>query len=80
MKNVTDIILILLVVLFIGCAQTKQARKVETSGFLGDYSMLAEGKEGEALLIYLNPNAKWASYDKVLFLNLQLSGEEKIQS
>jgi len=29
--------------------------------------MLQEGKAGEALLLYLNPNADWASYDKILF-------------
>ncbi len=67
MKNIMGIILITLMVFFVGCAQTKQARKVETSGFLGDYSMLQKGKKGEALLIYLNPNADWASYDKMLF-------------
>jgi len=56
-----------LIALFVGCAQTKPVRKAEISGFLGDYSMLQKGKEGEALLLYLNPNADWASYDKVLF-------------
>jgi hypothetical protein len=49
-----------------GCAATQQARDVETSGFLGnDYAMLREGEEGEALLVYRNPNADWAAYDNV---------------
>jgi len=72
MRGFNVIAFMLLIVLFTGCAQTKQTRKVETSGFLGDYSMLQEGKEGEALLLYLNPNADWASYDKVLFESVSI--------
>ncbi|MEW6742113.1 MAG: DUF3313 domain-containing protein [Planctomycetota bacterium] len=49
-----------------GCAATHQARSVETSGFLKDYSILHEGESGEALLIYKNPNADLSRYDKVL--------------
>ncbi len=49
-----------------GCARTQQARRVETSGFLKDYSRLHEGKEGEALLLYINPDADFSAYDKVL--------------
>ena len=48
-----------------GCATTRQARRVETSGFLKDYSMLEEGKSGEALLVYRNPEADVSAYDKV---------------
>jgi hypothetical protein len=49
-----------------GCAATKQARKTETSGFLGDYSDLREGKDGQALLVYVDESADWKQYDKVL--------------
>jgi len=49
-----------------GCASTKQARSVEASGFLGDYSQLAPGDEDEALQLYINPSAAWASYDKII--------------
>ena len=67
MKNIRGIILILMMVLFVGCAQTYQARKVgETSGFLGDYSMLQEGEKGEALERYINPDADFTAYDKVI--------------
>ncbi len=67
MKNVMGIILILMMVLFVGCAQTYQAHKVgETSGFLGDYSMLQEGEKGEALERYINPDADFTVYDKVI--------------
>ena len=48
-----------------GCAQTEQAREVETSGFLRDYSILQPGKEGEALLVYKNPQADFSMYQAV---------------
>ncbi|MGH7251434.1 MAG: DUF3313 domain-containing protein [Nitrospiraceae bacterium] len=56
-----------------GCAATQEAKSVEKSGFLGDYSMLREGqrsvmKEGsedQALLVYKNPAADWKKYKKV---------------
>ena len=47
------------------CAQTEQAREVEPSGFLGDYSILQPGKEGEALLVYKNPQADFSNYRAV---------------
>lgn len=52
-----------------GCAskQSEQARRgVKESGFLGDYSMLRQGGEGEALLVYKNPAADWPSYNQIL--------------
>ena len=49
-----------------GCAQTKQARKVEISGFLGDYSQLEKCGKGEALLFYRNPNVDFTSYTKII--------------
>lgn len=52
--------------LMAGCAATQQARDVQTSGFLGsDYSLLQEGQDAEALLVYRNPDADWAAYDKI---------------
>lgn len=52
----------------VACTPIKQARDVETSGFLQDYSNLHAGKDGEALKIYINPNYPQTcqSYDKVL--------------
>ncbi len=50
----------------LGCGTTQQARRVETSGFLKDYSQLEGGKQGEALLVYINPDADFSAYDKVL--------------
>jgi len=55
-----------LVIALAGCA-TRQARKVEKSGFLGNYSELHERKEGEALLVYVDRSADWKHYTKILF-------------
>ncbi len=61
------IVMIASLVLALGaCATTKQARKVETSGFLADYSMLKKGRKGEALLIYKSPDADLSSYRKIM--------------
>lgn len=56
-----------------GCAATQQAKSVEKSGFLGDYSMLREGQHGtfkegsedQALLVYKNPAVDWRKYKKI---------------
>ncbi len=56
-----------------GCASTQEAKSVEKSGFLGDYSMLKEGErstftqgaENQTLLIYKNPAADWRKYKKI---------------
>jgi hypothetical protein len=56
-----------------GCASTQEAKSVEKSGFLGDYSLLKkgerstfkEGSEDQALLVYQNPAADWRKYRKV---------------
>jgi hypothetical protein len=41
-------------------------RRGPATGFLGDYAMLTPGAEGEAVLRYVNTDADWAKYDKVL--------------
>lgn len=57
-----------------GCAATQEAKTVEKSGFLGDYSRLKEGQRGgffsqgaedQALLVYRNPDVDWRKYKKV---------------
>lgn len=58
--------------LFTGCSATHQASDVETSGFLKDYSLLEEGGEGEALLVYRNPDADFSKYDKILLEQIEL--------
>jgi hypothetical protein len=49
-----------------GCATTEQTKKVELAGFLGDYSQLKKGGGERALLYYINPDANFADYDKVI--------------
>lgn len=59
----------------IGCATTHQARSVEQSGFLRDYSRFEQGgtgffkaftgKEDKALRVYVNPQTDWKQYDKI---------------
>ena len=43
-----------------------QARHAQPSGFLGDYSKLHKGGEGQALLVYVDPQARFAKYTKVM--------------
>jgi len=48
-----------LLVFAAACEPTKQARSVETSGFLGTlYPLMHKGAEGEALLLYRNPKVE----------------------
>lgn len=51
-----------IVLVVAGCAQTEQAGNVQTSGFIRDYSLLQKGEEGEALLVYKNPQADFSTY------------------
>jgi hypothetical protein len=48
-----------------GCS-AKQHRRVEHSGFLGDYSQLQSGKTNEALYIYVNPDLECKTYTKAM--------------
>lgn len=59
-------LVLILGVSLVACGVTRQARDVRQSGFLGDYSRLVPGPEGGARKLYQNPDAKFASYDKVL--------------
>lgn len=49
------------------CARTYQARSVETSGFLDDYSLLKDGGEDDALLTYWKNGVNWKKYKKIIF-------------
>jgi hypothetical protein len=49
------------------CSVTSQEsmsdiEKAPQTGFLSDYSLLHPGKEGQARLVYINPNANWNAY------------------
>lgn len=68
----TAVLLIALSTAVWGCATTLDARKVDESGFLGDYSKLKQVKEGEALLVYRNPDVDLGSYNKVIIDPVEL--------
>ena len=65
---------LVLMLIVTGCAATQEAKSVEKSGFLGDYSLLKEGErsavaqgaENQALWIYKNPSVDWRKYRKVI--------------
>lgn len=63
-----------------GCAATKQASlgSAKASGFFGDYSKLTPGDpaKGQALLVYINPDARWAHYKKVMIDPVTFWGDE----
>ena len=49
------------------CASSSRARSVKPSDFLGDSAkLLKKGGKSDFLLVYRNPNAPLASYDKVI--------------
>jgi hypothetical protein len=80
MKRVSVFILIVVMILMVGCARTKQATNTRQTGFLGDYySQLQRGEAGEEILVYENPKANWTAYDKVLLDPITAWRGEKFQ-
>ena len=74
MRRIVGLVVISLLLGVGGCASTQEAKSVEKSGFLGDYSKLKEGQRGsffsqgaedQALLVYKNPAADWRKYKKI---------------
>lgn len=59
-------VVIIFFVLITGCARTYQARYVETTDFLDDYSILEEDRDDDALLSYWKKGINWANYTKVI--------------
>lgn len=49
-----------------GCGRTYQARHVETTDFLDDYSQLKEGQGNDALLSYWKKGVNWSAYKKII--------------
>ncbi len=69
MSNIFVAMRLLIISIFLftlGCSTTRQASEVTRSGFLGDYSKLKPGKDGQALLVYKNPLAAWGLYSKII--------------
>lgn len=65
-----------IILLLSACSTTHQARKATASGFLGDYSQLQKGAEGEALLIYRNPEADFSSYRSIMLDPVRIYASE----
>ena len=66
------ICLLALTLPLLGCSTTRQARSVETHGFLGDYSQLVEGEGDQAELVYINESASFSNYDAVMIDSVTL--------
>src|SRR4051812_25832177 len=78
MPSFKTIVVCCAILVLIACSPTKQARSVETTGFLGDlYPLMHKGSEGEALLVYRNPivaTIPRGSYTKVLLDHAEIWG------
>lgn len=57
-----------------GCSTTRQQTKgtIEPSGFLGDYSQLHPGTNGQARLVYFAPAVNWNKYTKIWIKPVEL--------
>jgi hypothetical protein len=66
MSTINRITIMVFVLLSVGCARTYQARYVETSHFLEDYSLLQDGEDGDALLSFWKKGTNWPAYNKIL--------------
>jgi hypothetical protein len=64
------------------CSTTHQVGETpkEFSGFLGDYSLLQKGGEGQANYVYIDKNAPWKTYTKVCILPVELWESDDPQS
>jgi hypothetical protein len=49
----------------IGCATPEPARRLEPSGFLGDYAQLEPGRGDQPVLLYIAPDAHFADYTRL---------------
>jgi hypothetical protein len=79
MRVVQSLVIVSSLLFMVACSKTYQTGtgmgEVEKSGFLGDYSMLKPGKDGEATLVYRkyeNDHAKWRSYTQILLEPVQI--------
>ncbi len=66
MNKLYSLPLIVGTLLTFGCAATKPGPVPQYTGFLPDYSILQPGKKGQAERLYINPDADWAKYNKIL--------------
>ncbi len=69
-------ILVFLVMFCVSCETTHQTRSAATSGFLNDYSQLKEGRDGQALLMYIDEEVNFDLYDKIIINPVHLVASE----
>jgi len=65
-KALTAAVAVATAALVLSACAAGQAGKAKPSGFLGDYSKLHAGAEGQALMVYRAPNATIAHYTKIM--------------
>lgn len=70
------ILLVFMGVFCVSCASTHQVRSVETSGFLSDYSQLKEGTDEQALMVYIDSDVNFDTYDKIIIDPVRLMVSE----
>ena len=72
----------LCVLMLCGACATMQERSTTTTGFLGDYSQLKEGGDGRALLVYIDPQADFKSYKRIIVdpVKLYASSEHSMEN
>lgn len=70
MKKINSVMMLAMiatVAMLSACAATKQARSVDASGFLSEYtSLLQPGTGDQVLLVYKKPNLNLSGYKKIM--------------
>lgn len=68
MKNhvIMRFLAVLTFLVIAGCAASGM-KDVKESGFLGDYSQLKPGTDDQAALVYIDPEADFTKYNKLMF-------------
>jgi hypothetical protein len=77
----TGAVVLAIVMLVAGACAPKRVRQPpEASGFLDDYTLLRKGGPDQVRLVYLNPDADWPAYHKVLLepVTLWRSGKNSL--
>ena len=72
------VFLVFLGMLCVSCETTHQTQSAVKSGFLKNYSQLKEGKDGQALLMYIDEDVNFDRYDKIIIDPVHLVASEDI--
>ncbi|MDT8389482.1 MAG: DUF3313 domain-containing protein [Lentisphaeria bacterium] len=76
----TSVFAVAALLIFSGCTSTYQGRKVEPSGFLTHTEQLAKGKGSQAKLVYIDSEADFSKYTKILLEPIAGYGSTKGRS